>query len=787
MKPAPLLLAAALAAVLLAAPAPAGSQRRMSLALAALVLAPLAGAVQPLPGTKPLETQGDLADAMVAGIDRFLTRETEQSVSRRAALWKRDLSTPEAYARSVEPNRQRLRKILGVVDERVPLTDLELAGSVSHGAVVATAAGYRVLAVRWPVLAGVEGEGLLLQPMGTPTAGVVALPDCDWTPEMLIGAAPGVPAGAQFARRLAESGCEVLVPTLISRDDAFSGNPAIRMTNQPHREFVYRGAFEMGRHVIGYEVQKTLAAVDWLARRHGQPGGKIGVAGYGEGGLLALYAAALDPRVDAALVSGYFGPRERLWREPIYRNVWGLLTEFGDAEIASLVTPRPLVIEACAAPQVMGPPPAREGRSGAAPGVLTTPPLADVQAEVERARKLTAGLAPALHLAGEGSGTPGSEAALRPFLQALGGRLAPSGAAPKAAVLPDANARQRRQVEQLLACNERLLREGETRRAAYWSKADAASPEKWRESARAYRDLLWDEVIGRFPPASVPMNARTRLVYDEPTYRGYEVVLDVWPDVFASGILLVPKNLPAGERRPVVVCQHGLEGRPQDVADPRVDSHYYHRFACKLAEQGFVTFSPQNPYIFEDRFRVLQRKANPLKKSLFSVIVRQHERILEWLGQQPFVDPQRIAFYGLSYGGKTAMRVPALLEGYCLSICSGDYNEWIWKNATSQSRYSYVFTGEYEMPEFDLGNTFNYAEMSWLIFPRPFMVERGHEDGVAPDEQVAYEYARTRRHYDRLGLGDRTEIEFFNGPHTIHGVGTFAFLRRHLHWPPAGG
>jgi hypothetical protein len=34
-----------------------------------------------------------------------------------------------------------------------------------------------------------------------------------------------------------------------------------------------------------------------------------------------------------------------------------------------------------------------------------------------------------------------------------------------------------------------------------------------------------------------------------------------------------------------------------------------------------------------------------------------------------------------------------------------------------------------------------------------------------------------------MGIGERTEIEFFDGPHTIHGVGTFAFLRKHLHWP----
>jgi hypothetical protein len=68
--------------------------------------------------------------------------------------------------------------------------------------------------------------------------------------------------------------------------------------------------------------------------------------------------------------------------------------------------------------------------------------------------------------------------------------------------------------------------------------------------------------------------------------------------------------------------------------------------------------------------------------------------------------------------------------------------------------------------------------------PRPFMVERGHTDGVAPDEWVAYEYAKVRRFYDsKMHMPDRTTIEFFDGPHTIHGVGTFDFLRKHLGWP----
>src|SRR5438093_580108 len=95
------------------------------------------------------------------------------------------------------------------------------------------------------------------------------------------------------------------------------------MTNQPHREFLYRMAFPVGRTIIGYEVEKVQAAVDWFARRPG----RIEVWGYGEGGMIALYAAALDARIEVATVAGYFQPREELWSEPIYRNVWSLRNE----------------------------------------------------------------------------------------------------------------------------------------------------------------------------------------------------------------------------------------------------------------------------------------------------------------------------------------------------------------------------------------------------------------------------------------------------------------------------
>ncbi len=724
-----------------------------------------------LPGTQPLEWHGDIASRLVEGVDRFLLAQIARTAERRQVAWKPDTSSPEKYVASLEPARKRLAHILGVRDARVPFEAPELVGTTRSPARVARGKGYEVFAVRWPAVGDVHGEGLLLVPEGKPAADVIALPDASQTPEMLSGLRPGVAPESQSARRLAESGCRVLVPMLINREVSVR-----KLTN---REFLYRPAYEMGRHLIGYEVQKVLAGVDWFSREAQGGDARIGVIGWGEGGLLALYAAALDGRIDAVCVSGYFGPREGLWQEPLDRNVFGLLEQFGDAELAAMIAPRAVIIEAAPGPQFEVPP-----GTGGGPGRLTTPQPEQVRREFGRIAALVGPIRHARLELLENAELPLARGAAA-LLEALapGTPLPPPGPAPEVLRKDlDLAARHARQMHEIDRHTQWLLSESAYVRAEFMKKLDPSSLEKYVQSAEPYRKFFYDEVIGRFDLVPLPFNARTRLAYDRPAWAGYEVVLDVFPDVIAYGVLLVPKNLRPGEKRPVVVCQHGLEGRPTDTF--LNDHPAYHDFAAKLAERGFITFAPQNLYRFGDRFRTLQRKANPIKKTLFSVITPQHQQIVDWLQTLPMVDPQRIGFYGLSYGGKTAMRVPALVTDYALSICSADFNEWVWKNASTRSPYSYVWTGEYEIFEFDLGHTFNYAEMAALIAPRPFMVERGHFDGVSSDEAVAYEYAKVRHLYAaRLGVGDRTEIEWFVGPHTIHGKGTFAFLHKHLRWP----
>ena len=762
-------------------------------------------AAEPLPDTRPLEATGDVSTQMVAGMDRWLLRETERLATNRGTYWKRDFSSRAAYEKSITPNRERLRRMIGATDERVINGALQELQTVSAVVKSNEPVAFRATRVRWPVFDTVFAEGLWLRPMNRPAGGetrplIIALPDADQTPEMIAGLAPGVPARSQFARHLVENGCEVLIPTLVSRSDEFSGNEKLkRFTNQPHREWLYRQSFEMGRHIIGYEVQKVLAALDAVQGPESKVQGRerVGVMGYGEGGLIALYAAALDPRLEAAVVSGYFDAREELWKEPIYRNVFGLLREFGDAEIASLIAPRKLILEFCPVPLVHGPPAARPGRNGAAPGKISPTEFSSFEAEGVRAHELTARLPgpPFLQLVYGNEGMSvhyGSSEALSALLTALGTkRVVRLSAAPALAVgisPKESSARQRRTVQELEQFTQHLMVKAERTREAK-TAALLRNTNEFPALSRTNREFFWRAVLGKIEAPKRPPNPRTRQIHDRPGWTGYEVMLDVFADVFASGVLLVPKDLKPGERRPVVVCQHGLEGLPEDTITEEPNStgyKYYRAYAARLVERGFIVYAPHNPYRGGDRFRVLQRQANPLGLSLFSFIIAQHEVTTDWLASLPFVDPQRIAFYGLSYGGKTAMRVPAVVERYALSICSADFNDWVQKCVTTESPYSYMFTGEYEMPEWNLGPHFNYAEMAGLIAPRPFMVERGQDDGVAPDSWVASEYAKVHRLYDQLGLADRTEIEFFNGPHQTNGVGTFRFLERHLSWPAGG-
>jgi len=744
------------------------------------VLTPCGDETPRLLQTTPLFREGDLPSEIVESAHFVLDRHLQSAARQRNAHWRKH-GSDESFR---QERRRQLAAMLGLTqDDRSPPDGFEYHDVLAEPR--ATAPGFRVHPVRWPAFARVHGTGLLLEPKTTPVANVIAVPDAGQLAEELAALPPWEqlpPQTPPAALQLAAAGCRVLIPRLVPRER----HPEYRLSR---REWIHRPAFELGRTLTGYELQILLAAADRLESQS-RP---LGILGWGEGGRLALFAGALDDRFEAVGCSGYFGPREDLWQEPASHNLFGFLRDFGDAELAALIAPRRLIVEHAPFPKTPVPP-----KSFGKPGAFATPTLEAARAEMTRARALARPTGDALEL------IPARYAfcpeTLTEFLAAL---------APAAEIDPTrdvdlyetfiaASDRNwgREQAHQFFTAlerhNQEALIDSPARRTEFFNELDAENPASFRKTVEPYRNHFRTRIIGELDEARVSPNPRSRPYLEGPKTISHEVWLQVYPDLPAYGILTLPKDLDPEnpDRRPVVVCQHGLEGRPQQLlSEARFKA--YQAFATRLAERGYVTFAPQNLYLGHDRFRLLQFKANSIGTTLFSLMIPQHRQITDWLASLPFVDPGRIAFYGLSYGGKSAMRIPPLVNRYALSICSADFNDWIWKCAATDSqslRYSYVNKREYEMFEFNLGNTFNYSEMAALIAPRPFMVERGHFDGVGPDYRVAGEYAKVRRLYSALlGIPEKTDIEWFVGGHTINGQGTFRFLDQHLDWNPRRG
>lgn len=257
-----------------------------------------------------LEEQADedaRSQAMVSGIHQYLLRQYEPS----ALQARRGLRITSAGG-TADAARAELRQVLGIVPSEQPRNPVvaataDIAGdgtvamtTMAGGAISATGVSWPAFTVAGATDCTAHGEGIWLRPTTRPvTSRVIVIPDADHSPERA-----SEPGG--YALRLAEAGHEVLVVCLIDRGDTFSGSDAAQSTahefgpvytNQPHREWLHRSAFEMGRTLIGYEVSKVLAAVEALSATPvtGSPALPIGVFGYGEGGMLALHVSALPP------------------------------------------------------------------------------------------------------------------------------------------------------------------------------------------------------------------------------------------------------------------------------------------------------------------------------------------------------------------------------------------------------------------------------------------------------------------------------------------------------------
>ena len=111
-----------------------------------------------------------------------------------------------------------------------------------------------------------------------------------------------------------------------------------------------------------------------------------------------------------------------------------------------------------------------------------------------------------------------------------------------------------------------------------------------------------------------------------------------------------------------------------------------------------------------------------------------------------------------------------------------------YRAALSQDVYTMKAGPQVLQPRFT-SHGYQYVELTGIGKALPLASVEGL--AISSVRKLSADYktsdAKVNRLYNRLGLADRTAIEYFDGPHTIHGVGTFRFLHRHLSWPEPVG
>ncbi len=105
----------------------------------------------------------------------------------------------------------------------------------------------------------------------------------------------------------------------------------------------------LGQPLLGRRVWDVLCALDVLTARPEVDPRRIGVMGISGGGMVALFAAAIEERLRAAVISGYlctFKESILALDHCLCNYVPGLLQDAEMYDIAALLAPRPLLIEA---------------------------------------------------------------------------------------------------------------------------------------------------------------------------------------------------------------------------------------------------------------------------------------------------------------------------------------------------------------------------------------------------------------------------------------------------------
>jgi len=256
-----------------------------------------------------------------------------------ATGWNRDYSSLEAYAESVKPNREMWHDVLGRF-RGDGVREGEIQTRPFHAG-----DDYTAEWVQMEFLPGVMSRAVVAVPKATKGKPPVVI--CQHgigsSPFHVFGYLnPSATYGA-YGLALLEAGFAVVAP--------------VNKTTGPARNRLERIAHLCGCTLFGLECFKLERLIDYLQTRDDLEASRLGMSGISLGGAATLLCTPLIERVKAACSIAWFNHRRKkmviidpryscfLATSEEHAFIPGWLPEFSDSDLASLICPRPLMVQ----------------------------------------------------------------------------------------------------------------------------------------------------------------------------------------------------------------------------------------------------------------------------------------------------------------------------------------------------------------------------------------------------------------------------------------------------------
>lgn len=330
-----------------------------------------------------------------------------------------------------------------------------------------------------------------------------------------------------------------------------------------------------------------------------------------------------------------------------------------------------------------------------------------------------------------------------------------------------------RMFDELHAFVRKQIDRSEARREDYWKLRGSV------QKAAALRQEL-EQWMGVPRKQALSAKPTLKLIRITSHFKAWEVRLPVEGGMEAIGHLLVPRT---GTRMPAVITQHGLGGQPKDITGVGEDPNSaYHEFGGRLAERGYVVFAPYVtvPIPQVDLINPIVRRAASAGMLRTAVEVIKLRRIVDFLQTRPEVDPQRIGYYGLSYGGYSAIWMGSMEPRLKAVIVSGHFNDWTAKVTSEELSICYLFHPDEDFFNWNVLNRFTHTELIAAMHPRPVMVEFADRDTTTTPEWHERAWQQVATLAGAWNMEQKWVRERFAGIHEIGGMRTFEFLDQWL-------